>query len=72
MVMPVDLKVIEQNGREHTIQLPVDIWREGNKWEEYVDTETPLKRVEVDHKKILPDSDTTNNIWNNPDQQTGQ
>lgn len=69
MVMPVDLQVIEKNGKEHKLHLPVDIWREGNQWEEYVETESPVQRVHIDYKQVLPDSDTTNNIWKNPDLQ---
>ena len=63
MVMPVNVKVIETNGTEHILSLPVEIWQRGAKWTFDVPTTSEIKQVSVDPEKKLPDFDRGNNTW---------
>jgi len=63
MVMPVNVKVIESNGTEHALSLPVEIWQRGAKWTFDVPTTSEVKQVSVDPEKKLPDFDRANNTW---------
>ena len=63
MVMPVKVKVIEANGTEHVLSLPVEIWQRGAKWTFDVPTTSEIKQVSVDPEKKLPDFDRANNTW---------
>ena len=63
MVMPVNVKVIETNGTEHVLSLPVEIWQRGAKWTFDVPTTSEVKQVSVDPEKKLPDFDRANNTW---------
>ena len=63
MVMPVNVKVIETNGTEHILSLPVEIWQRGAKWTFDVPTTSEIKQVIIDPEKKLPDFDRANNTW---------
>lgn len=63
MVMPVSVKVIETNGTEHMLSLPVEIWQRGSKWTFDVPTTSEIKQVSIDPEKKLPDFDRSNNTW---------
>ena len=63
MVMPVNVKVIETNGTEHMLSMPVEIWQRGPRWTFDVPTTSEIKQVIVDPEKKLPDFDRSNNTW---------
>jgi len=63
MVMPLSIRIIEVNGNEQTIQLPVEVWQRGAQWTFSVPTTSEIKQVVVDPDKKLPDWDRTNNTW---------
>jgi hypothetical protein len=63
MVMPVTVKVVETNGTEHTLPLPVEIWQRGARWTFDVPSTSEIKQVSVDPEKKLPDFDRGNNTW---------
>jgi hypothetical protein len=63
MVMPVNVKVIETNGTEHMLSMPVEIWQRGPRWTFDVPTTSEIKQVTVDPEKKLPDFDRSNNTW---------
>jgi hypothetical protein len=63
MVMPVTVKVVETNGAEHILSLPVEVWQRGGKWTFDVPTLSEVKLVSVDPEKKLPDFDRSNNTW---------
>ena len=63
MVMPVTVKVVETNGTEHTLPLPVEIWQRGARWTFDVPTTSEIKQVIIDPEKKLPDFDRGNNTW---------
>jgi len=63
MVMPVTVLVKEANGKEHKINLPVEVWQRGAIWTFAVPTTSEVKEVILDPDKKLPDINRTNNSW---------
>ncbi|MCU7552039.1 M1 family metallopeptidase [Chitinophagaceae bacterium LB-8] len=61
MVMPVTVLVKESNGKEHRINLPVEIWQRGSAYTFGVNTTTRVKEVMLDPDKKLPDMNRKNN-----------
>jgi len=63
LVMPVDLKITQSNGKTETIHLPVEIWQRGATWTfKYASTAT-IDEVVLDPDSQLPDNDLKNNIF---------
>lgn len=63
MPMPVTVLVRESNGKEHTINLPVEVWQRGAEWTFSVETTSQIKEVVLDPDKKLPDFNRENNKW---------
>ncbi len=63
MPMPVTVLVKEANGKEHKINLPVEIWQRGAQWTFGVPTTSEIKEVILDPDRKLPDWDRNNNSW---------
>jgi hypothetical protein len=63
MPMPVTVLIKEANGKEHTINLPVEIWQRGAEWTFGVPTTSEIKEVVLDPDKKLPDWNRDNNKW---------
>lgn len=63
MVMPVKLRIIENNGTVKDIKLPVEIWQKGDEFTFNYNSTSPLKKVIVDPEEQLPDADPGNNYW---------
>ncbi|MFI5134022.1 MAG: M1 family metallopeptidase [Chitinophagales bacterium] len=63
MPMPVTVLIKETNGKEHTINLPVEIWQRGATWTFGVQTTSEIKEVILDPDKKLPDWNRDNNSW---------
>jgi Peptidase family M1 domain len=63
MPMPVTVLVKETNGKEHTINLPVEVWQRGAEWTFGVPSTSEIKEVILDPNKKLPDWDRDNNTW---------
>jgi hypothetical protein len=63
MPMPVTVLVKEVNGKEHTINLPVEVWQRGAEWTFGVPTTSEIKEVVLDPEKKLPDWNRDNNKW---------
>jgi aminopeptidase N len=64
MAMPVEVKITMVSGKTETIHLPVNIWQRGSVWSFSYPSTSPIKTVELDPDKRLPDVDRANNIWN--------
>jgi len=64
MVLPVILKIIQTNGREETVQLPVEIWQRGGSWVYKYPSVNKISKVILDPENVLPDMDRKNNEWN--------
>ena len=63
MVMPVTVLVKETNGKEHRINLPVEVWQRGAEWTFGVPTTSEIKEVTLDPDKKLPEWNRDNNTW---------
>ncbi len=63
MPMPVTVLVIESNGTEHRINLPVEIWQRNSEWTFGVSTTSEIKEVKLDPDNKLPDWNKDNNSW---------
>ncbi len=63
MVMPVTVLVKETNGKEHKINLPVEVWQRGAQWTFGVPTTSEIKEVILDPDKKLPEWNRENNTW---------
>ena len=64
MAMPVTALVTESNGKEHRIDLPVEVWQRGAVWTFNVNTTSEVTGVVLDPDKKLPDINRDNNKWN--------
>ncbi|MGG9962173.1 M1 family metallopeptidase [Ferruginibacter sp. SUN106] len=64
MVLPVILKIIQANGKEETVQLPVEIWQRGGSWVYKYTSSNKIDKVILDPENVLPDMDRKNNEWN--------
>jgi Peptidase family M1 domain len=63
MPMPVTILIKEANGKEHKINLPVEIWQRGSEWTFNVPTTSEITDVQLDPDKKLPDWNRANNTW---------
>ncbi|MGZ8525827.1 MAG: M1 family metallopeptidase [Chitinophagaceae bacterium] len=61
MPMPVTVLVKEANGKEHTFNLPVEVWQRGAAWKFGVPTTSEITEVILDPEKKLPDLNRDNN-----------
>ncbi len=64
MILPVIVKIIQANGKEGRIELPVEIWQRGGKWTFKYDSNNKLDKVILDPENVLPDVNRKNNEWN--------
>ena len=63
MPMPVIALIKEANGKEHRINLPVEIWQRGPTWTFRVPTTSEIKELKLDPDNKLPDWNRENNSW---------
>ncbi|MEO6610882.1 MAG: M1 family metallopeptidase [Chitinophagaceae bacterium] len=63
MVMPVTVLVKETNGKEHRVDLPVEVWQRGAEWTFGVPSTSEIKEVILDPDKKLPEWNRENNTW---------
>lgn len=63
MPMPVTVLVKETNGKEHRLDLPVEIWQRGAVWTFGVPSTSEIKEVILDPDKKLPEWNRENNTW---------
>lgn len=63
MAMPIYLQYETVSGKTGMIKIPVEVWQNGNKWIEKLNTTENLKTVTVDPEHIFPDINFDNNTW---------
>lgn len=63
MPMPVTVLVKESNGKEHRLNLPVEIWQRGSEYIFTVPSSAEITEVIVDPDKKLPEWNRDNNNW---------
>lgn len=61
MVMPVAVLVKESNGKQHRLDLPVEVWQRGPLWTFNLPTTSRIEEVVLDPDKKLPDVNRGNN-----------
>jgi hypothetical protein len=65
MILPVIVKIIQNNGQAGTVQLPVEIWQRGGTWTFKYPSKNKIDKIILDPENVLPDVDRKNNEWNN-------
>lgn len=63
MILPVIVKIVQDNGKSETIQLPVEVWQRGGSWTFKYPSTGKISQVILDPEHLLPDTDRTNNEW---------
>ena len=63
MVMPAELSIRFEDGSTSTVKLPVEMWNLGDRFVYRVTGTKPVRAVEIDPRRALPDVDRTNNRW---------
>ena len=64
MAMPIYLQYETVSGKTQMVKIPVEIWQNGDKWIEKLNTREKLKSVTIDPEHIFPDINYDNNTWN--------
>jgi hypothetical protein len=63
MAMPLTVEVKESNGKEGTINFPVEIWLHNKDWKFKYNSTGKIDSVIIDPDQQLPDVDLSNNVW---------
>ena len=63
LVMPVELKIVQANGKTEVIRLPVNIFQRGAEWTFKYPSTSAIKSVTLDPYHHLPDIDLKNNTY---------
>jgi len=63
MLMPVELRITYDDGTAETVRLPVEMWNLGPRFAYRIPSRKRVRRVEVDPRRVLPDLDRSNNVW---------
>jgi len=63
MVMPAELALTFTDGSTGTVRLPVEMWNLGQAFVYRVPDKKIVRSAMVDPKRVLPDTDRSNNAW---------
>lgn len=63
MVMPAELRLTYDDGSSENVRLPVEMWNLGQHFTYRVPSRKPIRQVEVDPRRVLPDIDRASNLW---------
>lgn len=63
MPMPVTVLVKESNGKQHRMELPVEVWQRGALYTFNLPSTSRIDEVILDPDKKLPDANRSNNIF---------
>jgi hypothetical protein len=63
MVMPATLALMFTDGTTQDVKLPIEMWNLGDRFAYRVPGSKTVRRVVVDPKSALPDTDRSNNAW---------
>ena len=64
MVLPVPLRIEEENGKTDSLTLPAEIWQRGGTWTFHYPSTSTIKRVIIDPDHDYPDINPANNTFN--------
>jgi hypothetical protein len=63
MVLPVPIKIEQENGKTDSIELPVEIWQRGGEWTFLYPSTSIIKTVTIDPNHDYPDINPSNNTF---------
>ncbi|MBS1746375.1 MAG: M1 family metallopeptidase [Bacteroidetes bacterium] len=63
MILPVIMRITQDDGNTETIKLPVEIWQRGGTWVYHYATKNKIQKVILDPDNQLPDTNRNNNEW---------
>ncbi len=63
LVLPVPLRIEQENGKTDSIMLPVEIWQRGGEWTFQYPSTSVIKEVIIDPDHDYPDIDPSNNTF---------
>lgn len=63
MPMPMTLDIKMKSGKVERIKLPVEVWERNNRFTFKYASREEVQSVTVDPDRVLPDSNSENNIW---------
>ncbi|HET7118255.1 MAG TPA: hypothetical protein VFI29_17285, partial [Hanamia sp.] len=61
MVLPVPMKIEQENGKTDSIMLPVEIWQRGGEWTFHYPSTSYIKKITIDPDHDYPDINPSNN-----------
>ena len=61
--MPVKMKITYDNDTSEVVHLPVEVWQRGDTWNYAHGADKVIKSVVIDPDKLLPDVNTSNDLW---------
>jgi hypothetical protein len=63
MAMPAIIEIKTVSGKTSRIKIPVEVWERNTYWTFKVPTTEAIESVTYDPDKVLPDFNSTNNVW---------
>lgn len=63
IAMPVEVKIIQVNGKTEIVRFPVEIWQRGGTWTFKYPSGSRIQTIEIDPDHQLPDVNRSNNIF---------
>lgn len=63
MAMPTILRVETKSGKVEMIRLPAEVWSRNLRFTFLYPSKEEIRSVIIDPEKVMPDSDSENNIW---------
>lgn len=63
MAMPTVLQIETKSGKVNRIKLPVEVWERNQRFTFLYPSDEEIKTVTSDPDKVMPDSNSANNIW---------
>jgi hypothetical protein len=64
MIMPTELRLTFDDGAMQSVRLPVEMWNLGPRFVYRAPAGKIVRRVELDPRRVLPDVDRANDVWN--------
>jgi aminopeptidase N len=67
MVMPLSYKVTFSDDSTEVRDVPVQAWFSSNRVQQRLDVAKPVRKIEIDAQRVMPDCDRGNNVWEHKD-----
>ncbi len=63
MAMPISLTYETVSGKTGSLNIPIEVWQNGNVWTQKLNTTEKLKSVTINKDNVYPDVNPDNNTW---------